>query len=38
MPGWEESKGVKLEIAEFEDAGKPIRYFTWPGLREVPAP
>lgn len=35
MPGWQESKGVQIEIAEFEKAGKPIRYFHWPELFEA---
>jgi hypothetical protein len=30
MPGWEKSKGIAIEIAEFEKAGKPIFYVEWP--------
>ena len=30
MPGWEKSKGIKIEIEEFEKAKKPIFYFDWP--------
>lgn len=35
MPGWEESKGVGIEIEEFKKAGKPIRWFNWPSMTEV---
>jgi hypothetical protein len=35
MPGWKESKGVLIEIAEFKKQGKPIRWFEWPQMVEV---
>lgn len=36
MPGWVESKGVTIEIDEFKKQSKPIRWFSWPDLVEVP--
>lgn len=35
MPGWNESKGIEMEIEAFRKASKPITYFTWPMLREL---
>lgn len=35
MPGWNESKGVEMEIAEFKRTQKPITYFSWPMLRSL---
>lgn len=35
MPGWRESFGVGEEIKAFVAAGKPVRYLSWPDLREV---
>jgi hypothetical protein len=35
MHGWEESKGISIEIETFRGMGKPIRYFTWPEMEEV---
>lgn len=32
MPGWDESKGVTHEIAEFKRQGKPVHYLEWPSL------
>lgn len=37
MPGWQHSKGVLSEIAYFERAKKPIRYFEWPDMAEYHA-
>jgi hypothetical protein len=33
MPRWEESHGIAHEIASTREAGKPILYLSWPGLR-----
>ncbi len=33
MPGWEESYGIKHEVAFFEAAHKMIYYYSWPDLR-----
>lgn len=35
MPGWRESKGIGIEIDTFKKAGKPIRFFQWPEMKEV---
>lgn len=33
MAGWDESKGIAMEIEAFQKAGKPIRYLSWPDLK-----
>jgi len=30
MPGWQDSRGVAHEIAEFTAAGKPVFFLEWP--------
>lgn len=35
MPGWKESKGITIEIAEFKRAQKPVTHFSWPMLSEL---
>lgn len=30
MQGWQESVGIRQEIAAFEAAGKPVEYLDWP--------
>ncbi len=30
MPGWRDSRGVAHEIAEFQQAGKPVHFLEWP--------
>ncbi|HCE08748.1 MAG TPA: hypothetical protein DEQ40_09145 [Oxalobacteraceae bacterium] len=32
MPGWDQSKGVAIEIETFRAAGKPIRFLSWQTL------
>lgn len=32
MPGWNESKGIRMEIEHAEKTGKPISYLSWPML------
>lgn len=36
MPGWSESRGVTIEIDAFKKQEKPIRWFSWPELTELP--
>jgi hypothetical protein len=38
MEGWDTSYGVDLEIREFREAGKRIRWFAWPSMVEVERP
>ena len=35
MPGWDESKGVNIEISDFVNSGKPIAYLNWPEITIV---
>lgn len=33
IDGWQESEGIKLEVAFFESLGKPVEYWTQEGLQ-----
>lgn len=34
MPGWDDSFGVEQERKYFQTAGKPVKYLSWPELRD----
>jgi len=36
MPGWDESRGIAIEIDVFKAAGKPVQYLDWPVLAVAP--
>ncbi len=38
LPGWDESSGIKIEVAEAERLGIKIRYVTWPELEVFDGP
>lgn len=37
MAGWDESRGIAVEMAAFKRAGKPTKHYSWPQLEEIPS-